>query len=77
MSYDDHLAHAIRSLEMAKQHIQDELRAYPGPVSGCDAQYTHLIGLRGSINDALSALAAPQFVATPRTLEPGAGVESR
>ncbi|MEM8813914.1 MAG: hypothetical protein AAGF59_14980 [Pseudomonadota bacterium] len=77
MSYGDHVDNAVRSLLLAKQQIQDELRSYPGPVSGCDAQYTHLIGLRGSINDALAALHEPQFVATPRTLFPGAGVESR
>ncbi|MEM6665797.1 MAG: hypothetical protein AAF638_05275 [Pseudomonadota bacterium] len=77
MTYEDCVQRAIEDLTMARQIIQDELRAYPGPVSGCDAQYTHLIGLRGSIRDALRALEEPQFVATPRTLEPGAGVESR
>lgn len=77
MSYDHYVASAVRNLVAARQHIQDELRAYPGPVSGCDAQYTHLIGMRGSIDNALKALDEPRFVATPRTLEPGAGVESR
>ncbi|MEM6761475.1 MAG: hypothetical protein AAF615_01235 [Pseudomonadota bacterium] len=77
MTYENHVENAIEELSAAKRLIQQELQSYPGPVSGCDAQYTHLIGLRGSIFAALKSLEAPRFVATPRTLEPGAGVESR
>lgn len=77
MSYDIHLAEARRALLAARTALQDELRAYPTPVSGCDAQYNHLIGQRSSIAAALSALDAPRFVATPRTPEPTAGIESR
>ncbi|KNG93255.1 hypothetical protein [Pseudaestuariivita atlantica] len=77
MSYEDCLTVARAELATARALIQDELRAYPTPVSGCDAQYNHLIGLRGSITDALRSLDAPRFVATPRTPEPFAGVESR
>ncbi len=77
MTYDHHIATARSALLQAREVIQDELRAYPTPVSGCDAQYNHLIGQRGSISAALQALEAPRFVATPRTPEPAAGVESR
>ena len=77
MSYDDCLTVARAELTLARNLIQDEIRAYPTPISGCDAQYNHLIGLRGSVSDALRALEAPRFVATPRTPEPGVGVESR
>lgn len=77
MSYSPHLTRATAELHAARDALQAEIQAYPTPISGCDAQYNHLIGLRGSIAEALSALAAPQFVATPRTPEPGAGVESR
>ncbi|MDJ0638943.1 MAG: hypothetical protein QNJ20_08920 [Paracoccaceae bacterium] len=77
MPYDDHLTTARAELEAARRALQDELRNYPTPVSGCDAQYNHLIGLRGSITAALRALEAPRFVATPRTPDPLAGVESR
>ena len=77
MRYADELALARGHLEAARSSIQEELRAYPTPVSGCDAQYNHLIGLRGSIADALRALQAPRFVATPRTPDPLNGVESR
>ena len=77
MTYDECLAVAAAELKMARQLIQDEIRDYPTPVSGCDAQYNYLIGLRGSVSEALVALEGPQFVATPRTPYPTAGVESR
>ena len=77
MSYEECLTVARHELSIARQMIQDELRTYPTPVSGCDAQYNHLIGLRGAISEALRSLEAPRFVATPRTPEPLAGVESR
>lgn len=77
MTPDAHIAAAVEELRAAKRAVQAELRDYPTPISGCDAQYNHLIGLRGSLDDALAALAAPRFVATPRTPAPGVGVESR
>ena len=77
MTAEDCLIVARAELRMAQQIIQDEIRDYPTPISGCDAQFNHLIGLRGSISDALRMLAEPHFVATPRTPFPRAGVESR
>ena len=77
MSYEDRLRRAAEDLEIAQRQIQDALRNYPSPVSGCDAQYNHLIGLRGSISQARRLLQAPRFVATPREPERGARVESR
>ena len=77
MTSEDCLKVAKAELKMAQQLIQDEIRDYPTPISGCDAQFNHLIGLRGSISDALRALERPRFVATPRTPSPAAGVESR
>lgn len=77
MAYEACLSRAMAELRQARHLVEDELRAYPTPVSGCDVQYNHLIGLRGSIGEAMEALKAPQFVATPRIQEPGAGVESR
>jgi hypothetical protein len=71
------LDRARAELLAARDLITEELRAYPTPVSGCDAQYNYLIGQRGSVSEALRALEAPSFVATPRTPEPGAGIESR
>ncbi len=77
MTYYDCLTVARAELETARRLLQDEIAEYPTPISGCDAQYNHLIGLRGSITDALSSLAQPNFVATPRTPFKAAGVESR
>ena len=77
MTYEECLEKASAELAMARELIQDEIRSYPTPVSGCDAQYNHLIGTRNAITAALEAIRTPSFVATPRTLEPGAGVESR
>lgn len=77
MTHDDCINAARSELARARELIQDELRSYPTPVSGCDAQYNHLIGLRGSVAEAMRALEAPRFVATPRTPGPSAGVESR
>ena len=77
MTFQRHLQAAARELQAARQIIQDELRDYPTPISGCDAQYNYLIGLRGSITEALRAIEGPRFVATPRTPTPMAGVESR
>ena len=77
MTYQNHLDAAIDSLRAAQSDLQDELRAYPTPVSGCDAQYNHLIGLRNALSLSLKALEKPPFVATPRTPFAEAGVESR
>ena len=77
MNYEDRLTVAQAELQKAKALIQEELRAYPTPVSGCDAQYNYLIGQQSSIRAALIELAEPRFVATPRMQTAGARVESR
>ncbi|MDJ0627736.1 MAG: hypothetical protein QNJ44_05715 [Rhodobacter sp.] len=77
MTYRDCLTVATAELEAARRLIQSEISEYPTPISGCDAQFNHLIGLRGSINEALRALEAPRFVATPRMPDPASRVESR
>ncbi len=77
MSYEECLVVARAELQAARNRIQEEIRNYPTPISGCDAQYNHLIGLRGSISEAIRALGTPRFVATPRSPDPDAGIESR
>lgn len=77
MTFDEEQAKAAQSLRRARDLIQDELRAYPTPVSGCDAQYNHLIARRNAVTAALDALQSLPFVATPRSPSPDAGVESR
>lgn len=68
---------AIGALATARAALRAELAAYPTPVSGCDAQYNHLISQDRRIRDALAVLEAPYFVATPRQPEQGSRVESR
>ncbi len=77
MNHEDSLAAAKAELQTARRAIRDELRAYPFPVSGCDAQYSRLIELRAAVDEALAALDAPRFVATPRSPAPADGIESR
>jgi hypothetical protein len=75
--FEDALNGAILSLETAKRLITSEIRDYPTPVSGCDAQYNHLLSKRSQVSKALEALRREVFVPTPRKLSEGSGVESR
>ena len=77
MTSDECLTVAKAELSAARQLIQNEIRDYPTPISGCDAQFNYLIGLRGAVSEALRALETPRFVATPRTPTPSARIESR
>lgn len=76
-SYRTAMSDAVLSLQQAKSLIVAEMRDYPTPISGCDAQFNHLLGERQRITAALDALAQPVFVATPRHLTPEAAWESR
>lgn len=77
MHHTAHLAKAETALRDARTALTHEIAQYPTPISGCDAQFTHLLSERARVGAALAALADAPFVPTPRTLEPGAGVESR
>lgn len=77
MLYETHVKAAHAELMAARRALNAEIAGYPTPVSGCDAQYTHLLSDRTRIMDALAMLDAEPFVATPRVMEPGARVESR
>ena len=59
--------HAARQcLATAREALDAEIRAYPRPISGCDAQYNHLLAERRRVHEALSALAAEIHIPTPR-----------
>lgn len=75
--FESHLEAAKSELSVAKDLIQDEIIGYPGPISGCDAQFNHLLSERQKIHSALRALEKPVFVPTPRAPTPQSGVESR
>ena len=68
---------AKAELQQARTLLAHEIRAYPTPISGCDAQFNHLIAERQKLLDALSALDSVIFVPTPRTPSQFSGVESR
>lgn len=76
-AYREAMSLAISALEDARTKIAAEMRDYPTPISGCDAQFNHLLAERQRIAAALNALSESVFVATPRSLAPEVGVESR
>jgi hypothetical protein len=59
-------ARARAALADAAAVLDAEIRAYPTPVAGCDAQYNHLLAERQRIRRALDALDAPVHIPTPR-----------
>lgn len=67
----------LDALTSLSARLDDEIRSYPTPISGCDAQFNHLLAERCRLRDARAALSAAVFVPTPRMPEPFAGVESR
>lgn len=71
------LAEAEKCLLSARSLVAAEISSYPTPISGCDAQFSHLLAQRATIDGSLQALRREAFVATPRTPSPGIGVESR
>ena len=77
MTATDAIRNAEAELHAAFSAINSEIRAYPGPISGCDAQYNYLLGMRGAVRQALSALAEPHFVPTPRQPDAAAAIEQR
>ncbi len=76
-TFSECLISAKAELRQARRLLNAEIAEYPTPISGCDAQFNHLIGERQKTLDALDALQAVVFVPTPRTPTQGAGVESR
>ena len=76
-SYDDCLTVARAELTTARQLLAREISTYPTPISGCDAQFNHLLAERVRIAEALAQLDASVFVPTPRMPTPDAGIESR
>ena len=68
---------AQAALTAARDALNAEISGYPTPISGCDAQFNHLLAERQKVQKALHALEATVFVPTPRTPTPLAGVESR
>lgn len=76
-THQDHTRIAYDHLTRARRAINAEISQYPTPISGCDAQFNHLLAERQKVQEALSALTRHVFVPTPRSPSEFAGVESR
>jgi hypothetical protein len=76
-SYSDQIHSAEQLLELAMKKLGAEISTYPTPISGCDAQFNHLLEQRSKIRNALHALETGVFVPTPRMPSPSDRVESR
>lgn len=59
-------ARARTALIDARTELDAEIRTYPTPISGCDAQYNHLLAERRRVHAALEALDADIHIPTPR-----------
>jgi hypothetical protein len=53
-------------LKVARNALDDEIREYPTPISGCDAQYNHLLAERRRAHEALRVLESEIHIPTPR-----------
>jgi hypothetical protein len=76
-AYETAVEDALSTLQGARETLLKEISTYPRPISGCDAQFNHLLSDRTRISDAIHALQTRPFIATPRVMEPGASSESR
>lgn len=68
--YEMSITSALLALEAARGLLLREISDYPGPISGCDAQFNRLLSDKARISGALLALKSEPFVPTPRMLEP-------
>lgn len=57
---------ARQCLVVARDALDTEIRSYPTPISGCDAQYNHLLAERRRAHEALQVLEAEIHIPTPR-----------
>ncbi|MEM7660607.1 MAG: hypothetical protein AAF292_00055 [Pseudomonadota bacterium] len=75
--YEAILDLASGQLRSALSALNDEIRGYPTPISGCDAQFNRLLSDRAKIGHALKALESQPFIPTPRMVKPMSAMESR
>ena len=64
------IAAAAETLLRARDAVEAEIRRYPRPISGCDAQFNHLLAQRQIVHDALLALRSQPLIPTSRNPEP-------
>ena len=75
--YAAHIDRATESLRQALDELDNHIREYPTPISGCDTQFNHLLAERTKVESALRDLDTSVFIPTPRKLNPGDSIESR
>ena len=76
-TFEDCILAARAELALARKYLQDEISTYPTPISGCDAQFNHLLGERQKVLTAIRSLDEFVFVPTPRAPTPETRIESR
>ena len=60
------LDRAAQALADAQHEIAATISSYPTPISGCDAQFNHLLDCRRRLERARCELQQPEFVPTSR-----------
>ncbi|WP_299294441.1 hypothetical protein [uncultured Tateyamaria sp.] len=76
-SYAACMIAARAELMSARRLLGQEIRSYPTPISGCDAQFNHLLAERTRVTEALEQLNASVFIPTPRMPSADSRIESR
>jgi len=70
--FKKHTEIARQELLSARKSLNAEISSYPSPISGCDAQFNHLLAERSKICQALSVLDSEPWVPTSREpMQPG------
>jgi hypothetical protein len=64
---NDPLTLAREALRVAQRNVLAEIGSYPRPIAGCDAQFNHLLDIRGRLCRALAALEEEIVIPTPRS----------
>ena len=77
LGFEESIEIAKSELLIARAALNGEISDYPTPISGCDAQFNHLLAERQKVLEALRVLEDVIFVPTPRTPSKSAGIESR
>lgn len=75
--YETALAEAEAMLMEARDLLVKEIREYPSPISGCDAQFNRLLSDRMRISSAINALRDRPFIPTPRVPEQNEAPQKR
>jgi len=70
IAYERSLNVAMAELKKAQRLLAQTISEYPTPISGCDAQFNHLLSDRARIAMTLSALNTQPFIPTSRQMEP-------